>query len=182
MKNIVCKIILFSAAAFIYTMTAADITHCADPFSLSSEAFENQTRIPDRFTCKGADKSPPLLIKGTPRRAKSLALLVDDPDAPAGRFIHWVLFNIPPGTKRIPEGASRSSLPAVAKEGKNDFGKTGYNGPCPPPGKPHHYRFTLYALDTAINLPAGVTTAEELEAAMTGHIIAESRLTGIFSR
>jgi Raf kinase inhibitor-like YbhB/YbcL family protein len=109
-----------------------------------------------------------------------LALIVTDPDAPRGTWVHWVLYNLPATVRALPEGLPRQ-LTDGALQGRNDSGEIGYEGPCPPPGSPHHYIFTLYALDAKLNLPVGATRAQ-VEAAMQGHILASGRLVGIFQR
>ena len=142
---------------------------------LTSPAFANNDAIPSEFTCDGADVSPPLIINDVPSNAKSLALVMDDPDAPVGTWDHWVVFNIPPSTKSIPKGAEPQGT-----AGKNSWGRTGYGGPCPPSGT-HRYYFKLYALDTILNLPEGATK-KDLERAMQGHIIAQAQLMGTYKR
>ncbi len=143
---------------------------------VTSPAFKDHAIIPEKYSCAGQDKSPPLEIAVVPEGTKSLAIIVTDPDAPAGEFVHWTAWNIPV-TSRIPEG----SLPQGAVEGTNDFGSIGYGGPCPPPGSVHKYMFRVYALDTTINLPMGAGKTE-LEKAMEGHVLAEGKLVGIYSR
>ncbi len=137
--------------------------------------------IPRRYTCDGEDLSPQIAWQAAPAGAMSLALLVHDPDAPAD-FTHWLAYDIAPGTRDLPEGASaRGAMPAGVREGTNDFARRGYSGPCPPPGKPHRYVFKLFALDARLDLPVGATR-NQLEAAMKGHILAEGRLTGSYRR
>jgi Raf kinase inhibitor-like YbhB/YbcL family protein len=139
--------------------------------------------IPKSFTCDGKDEAPRIDIVDMPTIAPSWAMVVDDPDAPSGTFTHWIIWNMPgkfhsiggPGTQRLPE------LPGGVKQGKNDFGKFGWNGPCPPPGKVHHYRFRVWALDGVLALPAGAG-AGDLERAIRGHILAEGQLVGTYSR
>lgn len=149
---------------------------------LSCPYFTNGATIPDQFTCKGADESPPLAWSGIPDQAKSLALIVDDPDAPGGTFVHWVAYNIPPSSAGVPNGLPKTSrLAGGGEQGINSFGKIGYNGPCPPPGSSHHYHFKLYALDQEID-PGAQAQAAALEDAMRGHVKASAELVGIFSR
>lgn len=131
--------------------------------------------IPSEFTCDGSDLSPPLSISDVPTNAKSLVLISDDPDAPVGTWDHWVVFNIPPATKQIPQDTEPNGAP-----GKNSWGRTGYGGPCPPSGT-HRYFFRLYALDTTLNLPQG-STKKQIEAAMQGHILAKAELIGLYKR
>lgn len=163
--------------------------------AIRSPAFEEGGAIPGEFTCDGADRSPPLEWSGVPDSARELALLVDDPDAPGGTFTHWVVVGLPPGMKGLGPGVpAEANLPPgsligadgaapgkAARQGKNDFGKVGYGGPCPPGGT-HRYRFRLFALDATI--PAGETapTRAELVKAMEGHIVAEGTLTGKYTR
>lgn len=144
--------------------------------TIASPAFTDGKAVPARYTCEGRDINPPLTFEGIPAGARSLALIVDDPDAPVGIWIHWVAWNIPPDTREIGEG----SLPTGAKQGLNDFGRNSYGGPCPPSGT-HRYYFKLYALDTTLNLAASTTKAA-LEKAMQGHIVAEGRLMGTYRR
>src|SRR5712675_42953 len=128
---------------------------------VTSSAFESGQGIPVRFTSEGADSSPPLQWTGVPADAKSLALIVDDPDAPVGTWVHWVLYDLPASARKLAEGvAKQEQLPSGARQGRNDFGKIGYGGPCPPPGKPHRYFFKLFALDAKPNLKAGATKAD----------------------
>ncbi len=150
--------------------------------SVSSTAFKEGEIIPAKYTCEGRDISPHLDWNGVPEETKSLALIMDDPDAPSGIFTHWVIFNLPSDSQGSPEAVpSASQLPSGALQGRNDFGKIGYGGPCPPPGKPHHYRFTLYALDMPLDLGAGSSKNQVLSAA-TGHILAQGQLTGKYQR
>jgi Raf kinase inhibitor-like YbhB/YbcL family protein len=153
---------------------------------LESAAFKDGGTIPKAHTCDGRGTSPPLAWSGVPEAARSLALIVEDPDAPGGTFTHWVLFDVPPGTKGLgegipPEGEVRlTPAGAAARQGRNDFGKLGYGGPCPPRGT-HRYVFLLYALDAPLNLKPGATR-DDLLRAMKGHILAEGRLMGRYSR
>jgi len=150
--------------------------------SLSSIAFQDGERIPVKYTCEGQDISPPLMWSEPPQGTQSLALIVDDPDAPGGVFTHWVLFNILPDSRQLPEAIpTQAQLSSGALQGKNDFGRIGYGGPCPPPGRPHRYRFTLYALDRVLDLKAGVSK-KQVVGAMQGHILAQGQLTGTYQR
>lgn len=153
----------------------APISVPPDIFSLTSPFFKEGDPIPARFTCKGKNINPELLIAGIPEDAKTLALIMHDPDAPSGDFKHWVMWNIPANADTIAE----NSVPLGASEGTTSFDATKYGGPCPPSGT-HHYIFELYALDTSLDLPA-VTTADDLRKAMEGHILGETKLTGTFS-
>ncbi len=151
-------------------------------FRVSTTAFSAGEMIPKKFTCDGPDLSPPLTWKDAPARTQSFAIVVDDPDAPVGTWVHWVLYNLPANTKELPEGVEKKEqLASGALQGRNDFRKIGYNGPCPPPGKPHRYYFKLFALDTKLNLNAGATKAD-LERAMQSHILGEAQLIGRYGR
>lgn len=149
---------------------------------LSTNSFTPGGTIPKKFTCSGADVSPELSWAAPPAGTKSLALIVDDPDAPAGTWNHWLLYNLPPSLHELPENQPHTAeLPNGALQGKNDFGKIGYNGPCPPPGKPHHYFFRLYALDTKLDLKSGADRGT-LEQAIKGHVVGQGELMGTFGR
>ncbi len=143
---------------------------------LSSPAFAHEGAIPARYTCDGQDINPPLAFGNVPAGTKSLALIADDPDAPVGMWVHWVMWNIPPETREIRE----NSVPAGGVQGLNDWKKNLYGGPCPPSGT-HRYFFKLYALDTKLTL-APATTKTALERAMTGHILARGELMGTYRR
>jgi hypothetical protein len=148
---------------------------------LESTAFTANEMIPFPYTCDGQDISPPLTWDSPPTGTQSLALIVDDPDAPGEIFVHWVLYDLPPEIQELPQGvADRDTLPGGGKQGKNDFGKLGYGGPCPPSGL-HRYFFKLYALDRELGLKSGATKAQ-LEAAMNGHILAAAELIGRYAR
>ena len=149
---------------------------------ISSAAFSAGETIPKKFTCDGPDVSPQLKWNEPPAHTQSLALIMDDPDAPAGTWVHWVLHDLPANTRELPEGiAKQEQLSSGARQGRNDFGKIGYGGPCPPPGKPHRYFFKLYALDAKLNLKAGATKAD-VERAMKSHILAQAELIGKYGR
>jgi Raf kinase inhibitor-like YbhB/YbcL family protein len=142
---------------------------------ITSPAFQQGANIPKQFTCDGADTSPALQIEGAPAEAKSLALIVDDPDAPSGLFTHWIAWNIDPKTTSIGEGTAPKGV-----SGANDFGKSGYGGPCPPSGT-HRYFFKVFALDRELDFPAGAKRPQ-LDAAIKGHVIAQGELMGRYSR
>ncbi|HUC01872.1 MAG TPA: YbhB/YbcL family Raf kinase inhibitor-like protein [Candidatus Paceibacterota bacterium] len=145
---------------------------------ITSSAFEDGATIPEKFTCAGGDINPELLIQNVPEEAKSLALIVYDPDAPmVGGFTHWTVWNIDPGTAIIKE----ESTPPGSMEGQNSGGKIGYMGPCPPAGAPHHYHFCLYALDAPLDLLVGAP-AGELQEAIDAHRIAKAELVGLYGR
>jgi hypothetical protein len=149
---------------------------------LTSPAFSEGAPIPIQYTCDGRDGSPPLQWSGVPANAQSIALICDDPDAPGGTWVHWVLFNLPARTTELEEGLPRiATLPNGAKQGQNDFHRLGFGGPCPPPGKAHRYFFKLYALDTTLTLGPNATK-RDLVHAMTGHILAEGQLMGTYKR
>jgi Raf kinase inhibitor-like YbhB/YbcL family protein len=155
----------------------------ADSFAISSAAFSDGGLIPQRYTCQGDDISPPLAWSGVPDGTKSLALIVDDPDAPdpahpKRTWVHWVLYNIPPVAHGLPEGAA--TLPQGVMEGQNDWKRTGYGGPCPPKGR-HRYFHKLYALDTVLHGLNSPSKAQ-LERAMEGHILGEAELVGLYQK
>ena len=143
---------------------------------ITSPAFKQKEYVPSKYTCDGIDVNPPLAIEDIPPEAKSLALSVDDPDAPRGTWVHWVVWNISSTTKEIRENA----VPEGAVQGMNDFGKQEYGGPCPPSGT-HRYFFKIYALDTLLNLRSSTTKAM-LESAMKGHILAEAEIIGLYKK
>jgi len=149
---------------------------------LSCSAFNEGGTVPKQYSCSGEDISPPLNWSGVPIKTKSLALVMDDPDAPAGTWVHWVLYNIPAEVTSLPAGIPKiATVPNIGTQGNNDFRRIGYGGPCPPPGKPHRYFFKLYALDTTLNLNPG-TTKVAVERALQGHILAQGQLMGKYGR
>ncbi len=157
----------------------------ATKFTITSPAFAAHGDIPSKYTCDGEDVSPPLLWSGIPEGTESLALIMEDPDAPDPAhprmiWVHWVLYNIPPGTSGLPEGARSADLPAGTREGLNDWHRTGYGGPCPPIGR-HRYFEKLYALDTVLP-DLGQPTKAALEQAMHGHVLAQQALVGTYQR
>ena len=143
--------------------------------NISSPAFTDGGSIPSKYTCDGANTSPPLAFNGIPGGATSLALIVDDPDAPGGTFDHWIVWNIPANTQSVAEGQAPQGV-----AGQNGFGKRAYGGPCPPSGE-HRYQFKLYALDTALNLPPGASKAD-VENAMKSHTVAQAKMMGRYKR
>jgi Raf kinase inhibitor-like YbhB/YbcL family protein len=146
-----------------------------------STAFEEGGAIPVRYTCDGLDVSPPLQWSSVPDATQSLVLIADDPDAPRGTFVHWLIYNLPPDTRRLPEDVpNRETLPSGASQGINGAGRVGYMGPCPPGGT-HRYFFKVYALDRGLNLGGGATKGDLLDA-MEGHVLAEGRLVGTYQR
>lgn len=149
---------------------------------INSPAFGHEETIPDKYTCKGEDLSPPLEWGGMPEGTESLVLICDDPDAPAGTFDHWLLFNIPPNKKGLPEGISNEDEQEDGSmHGKNSFGRNDYGGPCPPPGKPHRYFFKLYALDKKLWAPPG-SDKDLLQDEMEGHVLDSVEMIGMFGR
>ena len=153
--------------------------------TITSSAFSPNAAIPATYTCEGNDVSPPLAWSGVPAGTKSLALIVDDPDAPdpaapKTTWVHWVLYDIPPAATGLPEGVQAAALPPGTREARNDFGRTSYGGPCPPIGR-HRYFFKLYALDTTLAAKASAGKAA-LEAAMKGHVLAEATLMGTYQK
>jgi Raf kinase inhibitor-like YbhB/YbcL family protein len=158
----------------------APVSASADQMRLATSAFANGATIPATYTCAGANESPPLEWTGVPASAVTVALMVDDPDAPSGTFVHWVLYDIPvDAVTHAGKMAENGTPPPNARQGTNGFGDSKYGGPCPPPGAPHHYHFKLYALDTKLGLPPGAR-AEQVEEAMRAHILASTELIGIF--
>ncbi|MDH7599598.1 MAG: YbhB/YbcL family Raf kinase inhibitor-like protein [Sedimentisphaerales bacterium] len=152
-----------------------------EQMKVTSTAFADGGIIPSKYTCDGQDISPPLQWEGVPSGARSIAIISNDPDAPVGTWVHWVIWNIPPTATGLPEALPRDpKLPDGARQGINDFGRPGYGGPCPPSGT-HRYYFKVYALDTLLDLP---TTARkpDLLKAMQGHVLAEGMLMGRYSR
>jgi Raf kinase inhibitor-like YbhB/YbcL family protein len=149
--------------------------------SLSSAAFRDGDTIPDKYTCQGEDISPPLSWSEVPAGTQSLALIVDDLDSSGGRFTHWVLFNIPADIQELPEALAFRSAMLGTMDGKNDFGNIGYGGPCPPPGKAHRYRFTLYALDCTLTLEPGTSKKQVLDA-IEDHVLTRGQLIGTYQR
>lgn len=151
--------------------------------TLTSSAFTPGGVIPIRHSCEGADESPALMWGDPPDGTRSLVLICDDPDAPRGVWVHWVMYNIPPRVRGLPQGIQRDpQLPDGSRQGNNSSGRSGYSGPCPPPGHgPHRYFFKLYALDTMLDLPPGATK-DELVEAMDGHILDQAETMGRFER
>jgi len=166
------KKIFFTLSCFMLLFLVA-VVEGGLTMKISSPAFENNALIPIKFTCQGQDINPELLIEGVPSGAKSLALIMDDPDAPMGTWVHWVVYNIKP-VSRIEE----NSIPG--KQCINNFGRESYGGPCPPSGT-HRYFFKIYSLDTELNLPKNATKGA-LEQAMRGHILDQTELVGLYKK
>lgn len=164
-----------AGASAILLATIAAFAAGGARMKITSSAFQEGGNIPSKFTCDGADASPPLQIADVPSGAKSLVLIADDPDAPSGLFTHWAVWNISPQTTSISGGSTPKGV-----QGKNDFGKSGYGGPCPPSGA-HRYYFRVFALDRELALPSGAKRSQ-LDAAMKGHIIAQGELMGRYAR
>ena len=151
-------------------------------FSISSTSFPNGGDIPKKFTCDGADVSPELSWTGPPAGTQSFALIADDPDTPSGTWTHWVLFDLAPDANNLAESVSKiDELPGGERQGRNDFRKIGYNGPCPPPGKPHRYFYKLYALNAKFDLKPG-SSKQEVEQAMEGRILGKAQWMGKYQR
>jgi Raf kinase inhibitor-like YbhB/YbcL family protein len=181
------SVLLMIAALCIWVgceRSSMEIRSGESPMSIqvTSTAFQQGMMIPTQYTGDGADQSPPLRWSEPPPGTKTIALICDDPDAPSGTWVHWVFFNVPAQTRELQAGVPTSeTFSNGAKQGNNDFGNIGYNGPAPPKGKPHRYFFKLYALDVAVDLPPGATKAQ-LEGAMKGHIMADGQLMGTYQR
>lgn len=172
-------------AALVAALAAPAPGGAAMSMTLTSSAFAAGASIPAMYTCEGANVSPPLAWAGVPAGAKSLALVVADPDAPDPKaprmtWVHWVLYDLPPDAKALREAVSARALPAGTREGANDWGKTGYGGPCPPIGR-HRYVHTLYALD-AVLPDLGSPSRAKLLAAMEGHVLATAELIGTYQK
>ena len=152
------------------------------PFALTTPAFPPGGEIPRKFTCQGADISPALAWAGVPEGVQSFALIVDDPDAPVGTWVHWVAYDLPGTARNLPEGVPKTAeVPGGGRQGVNDFGKVGYGGPCPPAGNAHRYFFKLYALKGTLGLGAGATKMDVVRA-MQGQILGEVQLVGKYKR
>jgi len=178
---------LLNPAAFILlgvVFCAALVFFAGYTFSMElySKDFTEGKKIPVRFTALGEDLSPQLYWSGAPGNTKSFVLIMDDPDAPGGTWVHWVVYDIPAGTKELAMGVPKDPvLAGGAKQGRNSSGETGYNGPLPPPGPAHRYFFKLYALDTVLGLESGAEKDEVLDA-MRGHIVDQAHVMGLFGR
>ena len=166
---------IVAGASAIFLAAIASFAAGGAKMKITSSGFQEGANIPSKFSCDGANTSPPLQISDVPSEAKSLVLIMDDPDAPSGLFTHWTAWNISPQTSIIAEGS-----PPKGVQGTNDFGKSGYGGPCPPSGT-HRYYFKIFALDRELDLPFGAKRGQ-LDAAMKGHVIAQGELKGRYSR
>lgn len=176
------KVLLFFSVSMIAAAASGiSILQAAETMTIESHAFSHGGMIPSRYTCDGPNVSPTLEWKGAPAGAKYFALICDDPDAPAGTWVHWIVYDIPSGITKFSEAQAFSTcIFGIAKQGSNSSGTVGYRGPCPPSGT-HRYFFKLYALDSAMKLPSGASKNDLLKA-MRGHILAESRLMGKYRR
>jgi Raf kinase inhibitor-like YbhB/YbcL family protein len=179
-----CRLAISLCWAFVLLQSAA-AQEGKTMLSLTSPAFVAGQPIPKKYTCAGGDVSPPLAWSGVPASAKSLALIVDDPDAPDPKaptrvWVHWVVYNVAPSATSLVDSASGRNMPAGAAEGTNDWSRGGYGGPCPPIGR-HRYFFKLYALDSMLPLGKALTKAA-LEQAMQGHIVAQAELIGTYQK
>lgn len=195
MRKVVCKFcLLLIAALFLLACRSETSSNNVQPsnqavggkkmeMKVTSKAFQDGGMIPPQYTCTGANISPPLAWGAVPEQSKSLALVIDDPDAPSKTFVHWVAFNIPANVKEMPENIpAQETLNCFGqgKQGTNDFKKLGYGGPCPPSGT-HHYYFKLYALDTELTLDSSATK-DQLLKAMEGHVLGEGQLMGRYQK
>jgi Raf kinase inhibitor-like YbhB/YbcL family protein len=188
-RNILCRVAILLMVLCLVVVLSVGCEYRERPLkegemalTVLSSAFQEGDKIPAKYTCEGQDVSPPLAWSEPPAGTRSLALIVDDPDAPGGVFTHWLLFNIPPDSRELPEAVpTQAELASGALQGKTDFGRIGYGGPCPPPGRPHRYQFTLYALDQPLDLEGGASK-KQLLSAMEGHILAQGQLTGTYQR
>lgn len=180
-SGIACALILSAHIALVATPVYAD---AAKPQALTviSNAFKNGEKIPKPFTADGADISPALAWSALPANTKSIAVFCEDPDAPRGTWCHWILFNLPASTRRLDQGVAKTpKLSSGAMQGTNDFNKSGYNGPSPPPGKQHRYYFHVYALDHALKLTANAKQKDFRNAVSNG-VLAEGILLGVYQR
>jgi Raf kinase inhibitor-like YbhB/YbcL family protein len=187
-----CQFLFFSAAVSLAAINAA----CSKSekavlpedrstpmiIKITSSSFAEGQPIPSKYTCDGENISPPLSWDKAPDSVESFALVCDDPDAPAGTWVHWVLYDLPATIRDLPEATeTKEEVLNGGRQGRNDFKQIGYGGPCPPKGRPHRYYFKLYALDRELNLKSGATKGE-VENAMKGHILAEGALMGTYKR
>ena len=176
MKAMIGLLLLVALALPVICLAQAQSASGPASLTVTSSAFSDGGKIPKKYTCDDSNMSPPLRVENLPEAVKSLALIVDDPDAPGRTWTHWLVWNIEPKAVEIRE----NSLPENAVQGTNDFGKAKYGGPCPPSGT-HRYRFRAYALDAVLSLPSSATKSA-VEKAMSGHVIAQGTLMGTYSR
>jgi len=176
---------VFGATLSLFTLSAFGTEEDKMTFTVTSTAFDHNSAIPKKYTCEADDISPPLSWSGAPDNTRSLVLIVDDPDAPDPKaprmtWVHWVVYNIPPQSKALPEGATANSLPAGAIQGTNDWNKAQYGGPCPPIGR-HRYFFKLYALDTVLD-GLHSPNKSQVEKTIKGHVVAHTELMGTYQK
>ena len=182
MKTPIFALFGFSLLVFGSVHSAALAGEEEKRITVKSTAFAHGGTIPSRYSCSGKNVSPALQWERIPSGTRSICLICDDPDAPAGTWVHWVMFDIPDSARGLPEGVPQGqAITAGARQGKNDFGNLGYGGPCPPPGRAHRYFFRVYALDKVLGLKPGISRAD-LDEAMKGHILARGELLGTFQR
>jgi len=166
----------------VLLLAFAQAAHAEPNIKIRSSVFRPDNDIPKQFTCDGQDISPPVAWRGVPPSAKTIVLIMDDPDAPSGTFGHWVVYNLPPTVKYLEQNlAKTAAIAGGGEQGHNGAGKDGYKGPCPPPGAVHHYHFRIYALDTALKLDSGAT-ADQVEAAIKDHVVASGEVVGTYKR
>lgn len=170
-----------AVAVLLYFTQRAPVLPGGARLAVSSEAFANGSAIPALYTCDGSDLSPPVTWSGAPAGTKSFLIVMADPDAPGGVFIHWVVYNVPPNVTSLPQGVPKAPSTPYGLQAVNDFGRIGYGGPCPPPGRPHRYVITVYALDSALGLPPGASSREVISAA-SSHVLASGSLVGVYGR
>ena len=181
-KRITLLTAILAALAIVASCAQRATENIPLTLDLVSTDFPSGGSIPKPFTCEGSDMSPALQWKAPPSGTQSFALIADDPDAPVGTWVHWVIFDMPGSLRSLPQNFPKDPQAADgSRQGSNDFDKIGYGGPCPPAGKPHRYFFKLYALDTKLNLKAG-TNKKAVETAMQGHILARGEYMGRYSR
>ena|SRR5271168_3020562 len=182
-RQLTCYVLIFPSFVAMTLLITPRIVFGGQPdLLIHSENFTANDPIPVEFTCSGDNRSPQLTWTGIPTTTKTLALIVRDPDAPMGSYVHWVIFNLPAKVSGLPAGVpATSTIAQGGRQGINGGGKIGYQGPCPPPGPTHHYHFRLYALDRSLNLTPDATAAE-VEAALAGHVVAAGELVGTFAR
>jgi Raf kinase inhibitor-like YbhB/YbcL family protein len=182
MRLMVILLIAGASSMVAQQANSASSGGASTTFALTSPAFAAGAEIPRQYTCKGADTSPALAWSGAPANTASFALIVDDPDAPHGTWVHWVLWNLPASVHSLPEGVpKRDQLDDGSRQGRNSNQKVGYSGPCPPSGQTHRYFFRLYALDGKLDLAAGAGRSD-LDTAMKGHVLAQTEYMGSFHK
>ncbi|MGD1156243.1 MAG: YbhB/YbcL family Raf kinase inhibitor-like protein [Terriglobia bacterium] len=173
---------LAAASLTFLTPSLSAAQESSGKLELRTTAFQPGGNIPKLFTCDGADTSPALSWSDPPPRTQSFVLIMDDPDAPGGTFVHWVVYNLPASTRQLPERLpGNDGMQGGGNQGVNDFARTGYGGPCPPPGRPHRYFFRLYALDGKLNLKTAARR-KDVDQAMKGHVLAHAELMGLYGR